>query len=119
MPERVVEGFERAWRTELARGCPEAEDDGLFYRAAVEGCAYWLVRFDLWYPLSGLIERDELWDTATLRQRLLLRFGIAARTMRERGHLGAMGNMVVEIDARLRGLWGRDIEPLPPYPAFR
>ncbi len=119
MPGHVVEGFERAYRAELVRGCLAAEDDALFYGAVAEGCAYWLARFDLWFPLSDLLERDELWDTATLRQRLLLRFDIAARTMREHGHPGALVDLVVEMDAALRGLWGREIEPMPPYPAFR
>ena len=40
VPEDVVQEMERAYRTELAKGCPEAADDTLFFRSVVEACAY-------------------------------------------------------------------------------
>ena len=35
--------MEIAYRAELAKGCPEAADDTLFFRSVVEACAYWAI----------------------------------------------------------------------------
>ncbi len=118
LPAYLPPRMEQAYRTALARGCPAAADDTLFYRAVVEACVYWLITFDRWYPLSTILERDEEWDMATIRQRLLLRFGIVAQTMRDIDHLPALGATITAMTARLQSLWADETAPMPYYPAF-
>ena len=118
LPAHLLPRVEQAYRVALTQGCPAAADDTLFYRAVVEACVYWLIKFDNWSPLSAILERDEEWDMATIRQRLLFRFGIVAQTMRDIDHLPALGATITAMTARLQSLWVADTAPMPYYPAF-
>ncbi len=118
LPAPIPPRLEEAYRAALTQGCPAAADDTLFDRAVVEACLYWLIRFDRVYPLATILERDEEWDLATIRQRLLFRFAIVARTVQESGHLEALGATIEAMAARLQSLWAIDTAPMPSYPAF-
>ncbi len=119
LPAYLPPRMEQAYRVALAQGCPAAADDTLFYRAIVEACIYWLIKFDSWYPLSVILERDEEWDMATIRQRLLFRFAIVAQTVQDVDHLKALGTTIMAMTARLQSLWKTDTQPMPYYPVFR
>lgn len=118
LPAHLLPRVEQAYRVVLTQGCPAAADDILFYRVVIEACIYWLIKFDSWYPLSTIVERDEEWDMATIRQRLLFRFGIVAQAVQSIDHLPALGATITAMTARLQSLWGTETQPMPYYPAF-
>lgn len=125
-PDHVTLKMEAAYRAELSKGCPEAADDAAYYRAVVEGCAYWaigmcdwIVEREPWYKPPQPMQRDRPWGIATLRQRALVRSDILARTTQEFGHFEVLGNTFAQIAARLRTIWPPEADAMPLYPAFR
>jgi hypothetical protein len=42
LPSRLVSKMEAVYRTELVKGCPEAQEDRIFERALVSVCGFWL-----------------------------------------------------------------------------
>ena len=117
VPDDVVQEMEAAYRAELVKGCPEAKDDTIFYRAIVEACAYWAIhsRFNF---IEKVWEKDRKWGISTQRQILLLCFDIFGQVSEEFGHLEALGATVRDIAAKLQEHW-TDLEEMPYYPAFR
>src|SRR5260370_14766836 len=118
MPEHVPLRMEEAYRAELAKGCPEAADDTLFYRAVVEACVFWMLDWYHEFPLPALLEKDRTIVTSTVRQRLLMRSDILAKTAEEFGHIEAIGAIVPAIAAKLRATLP-EADHMPYYPAFR
>ena len=118
MPERVPLRMEEAYRAELMKGCPEAVDDRLFYRAVVEACVFWMLDWYHEFPLPTLLEKDRNIVTSTVRQRLLMRSAILAETTEVLGHMEAIGSTVRAIAAKLRAIWP-EADYMPYYPAFR
>lgn len=119
LPAHIPLRMEAAYRAELVKGCPEAADDTLFYRAVVESCAFWMLDWYHEFPLDQLLEKDPMIVTSTVRQRLLLRSEILARITEEFGHLEAFGETVKAIAAKLSEIWTPEENELPYYPAFR
>ncbi len=117
VPNDVVEKMEMAYRAELAKGCPEAADDMLFFKAVVEACAYWAIHSRLNF-IQKVWKEDHKWGISTQRQILLLCFDIFGEVSEEFGHLEALGATVRDIAAKLRKRWV-DLEEMPYYPAFR
>ncbi len=119
LPEHVSQAMERAYRTELAQGCPAARDDAHYARAVAEACAYWMILLGHWSPMPKLLEEDFEWGTGTIRQRLLVRLDVVTQVTREAGHLEALGDQAEAMSRTLHDRWDADIPPLPLYPAFR
>ena len=117
VPNDVVEKMEIAYRAELAKGCPEAADDTLFFRSVVEACAYWAIHSRLNF-IEKVWKEDHKWGISTQRQILLLCFDIFGQVSEEFGHLETLGATVRDIAAKLREHW-TDLEEMPYYPAFR
>ena len=117
VPDNVVQEMETAYRAELAKGCPEAADDTLFFRSVVEACAYWAIHSRLNF-IAKVWEKDYKWGISTQRQILLLCFDIFGQASEEFGHLEVLGATVRDIAAKLRERW-TDLEEMPYYPAFR
>lgn len=117
LPPALVERAESLYRYELAKGVAAAEDDDAFFRSMTEACAYWFIVTSAWH-LREALRFDRNWGTATLRQRLVLRSGLLARTCRELGHLPALGAFAAAVHDRLRVEWPTLAE-MPLYPAFR
>ena len=117
VPNDVVEKMEIAYRAELAKGCPEAADDTLFFRSVVEACAYWAIHSRLNF-IEKVWEEDHKWGISTQRQILLLCFDIFGQVSEEFGHLEALGATIRDIAAKLRERWA-SLEEMPYYPAFR
>jgi hypothetical protein len=113
--------MESAYRAELARGCPAAQDDLLFGPAVVEACAYWTLRLCSRNPrtILELLDQDREWGISTIRQRVLLRAGILEQLTAESGHLVALGATFADIAAKLRTRWPAEADAMPYYPAFR
>jgi hypothetical protein len=118
MPEHIPLRMEDVYRAELVKGCPQAGDDLQFYHAVVEACAFWMMDWYHEFPLPALLEKDHTIVTSTVRQRLLMRSEILARTTEEFGHLEAIGATVSAIAAKLCALWP-ELDTMPYYPAFR
>lgn len=119
LPEHIPLRMEQAYRAELVKGCPEAADDALFYRAVVEASAFWMLDWYHEFPLAKLLENDPMIVTSTVRQRFLMRSEILARTTGECGHLEALGETVRAIASKLSEIWSPDVYAMPYYPAFQ
>lgn len=121
VPEEVTRRQEAVYRAELVRGCPEAADDRLFYRAVAEGCAFWaLVLCRHCFP-QVLVDSDtaDRQTVALMRQRIVVRSDILARTTAERLELAKLGATFGALAAKLRMLWPAEADAMPLYPAFR
>ncbi len=125
-PAHVTLRMEAAYRAELVKGCAEAADDARYFRAVVEGCAYWaigmcewIVQRESWYEEPRAMQQDQRWGIATLRQRALVRSDILSRTTQELGHLEAIGHTFARMAAKLRTIWPPEADAMPLYPAFR
>jgi hypothetical protein len=117
--EHIPPRMEASYRTELVKGCPEAADDKLFYRAVVEACAFWISTMFYWTPIPVLLKKDWVSGISTVRQRILVRFDIFVKTTEEFEHLEAMGATIGNMAAKLRTLWPPEADTMPYYPAFR
>lgn len=116
IPAAIMCAMENAYRAELVKGCPEATDDTLFYRAIVEACIHWVI--GMFYSLThGLLEEHDESGISTVRQRLLLRLDALVKATEEFAYLPAIGATVRDILAKLRATW-TDGEEMPYYPAF-
>ena len=116
-PASVVRRAEAAYRDELIRGCPQAEDDVLFARAFVEAAAYWCLDHDGQFSpefVSGLLEKDNGWKG---RQRVVQRLKVLTRTSEEFGQLSAIGATARDLESKLVDLWP-EVEMMAYYPAF-
>lgn len=118
LPDHIMQRAETAYRTELARECPEAADDTLFYQAVVEMCIYWALAFHKHLrPLEKMLAQDRSLVALTDRQRFLLYVNAAADASEQFGHMRATGASLRAIAAKLAQLWPDAVEP-PYYPAF-
>ncbi len=117
IPKALIWQTEGAYRTELAQGCPQAQEDTLFERALVEACAFWLLNTLEW-QLRNALKKDGQWGISTFRPRVLARLEAFITTSEEFGHLPAMRDTAARLLAVLSKRWP-DTEPLPLYPAFR
>ena len=116
-PASIVMRAEVAYRNELAKGCPQGEDDVLFTQALVGAAAYWCFDYDRQFSLefvSGLLEKDNGWRG---RQRVVQRLKVLARTSDEFGQFPAIGATARDLESRLRDLWP-EVEMMAYYPAF-
>lgn len=119
MPTHIPLHMEEVYRAELIKGCPEAADDSLFYRAVAEACVYWMLQSKLMLPpVTRMFERDRHIVGATDRERFLLRFKIAAQVTEELGYFEALGAAARAIATKLQVLWP-EADNLAYYPAFQ
>ncbi|PYN84039.1 MAG: hypothetical protein DMD87_29240 [Candidatus Rokuibacteriota bacterium] len=116
LPQGLISRMESAYRAELVKGCPEAEDDSVFETALVEVCAFWLLN-TLGWQLQGALREDRTWGIATVRSRLLARLETFLTIAGERDQLPAVRRMAGRLLAVLRERWP-EARPLPLYPAF-
>jgi Phosphotransferase enzyme family len=113
----LVSRMEAAYRVELVKGCPEAQEDRIFDTALAAVCGFWLLS-SLSRHLAGAIEADRTWGIATIRQRVLARLEAFITTAQEFDRLPAMRGTASRLLEQLRGEWP-DLPPLPLYPAFQ
>ena len=120
LPAELPLKMEQAYRAELVKGCPQAGDDRLFYRATVEMCAAWLFTMCFWAgrDIRQFLDSDRDWGISTIHQRILLRSEILLALTQEFGHLQALGEAFDNLNARLRQRWDWQGEAMPLYPAF-
>ena len=117
LPDGLVDTLEAAYRTELVLGCPEAAEEGIFYKALVALCGYWTVRTIGW-SLAGALEKDNDWGISSIRNRALLRLDTFLGASDQFGHLPALAGTAYDLVTKLRSLWPSETE-MPLYPTFR
>jgi hypothetical protein len=118
IPSELVELVEAAYRIELSRGCPQAEDDGLFGTAVVVGCTCALLQTLRW-TMPQLLEKDEQWGIATERQRVLVRLDALHQATRRWDCFPVLGETAHQLEEALRRVWLPAMQKMPLYPAFR
>jgi hypothetical protein len=117
LPHGLVSKMEAVYRTELAKGCSDAQEDRIFERAVVEACGFWLFN-TLGRHLDGALEADHTWGIATMRQRLLARLEAFVDVAEDVDQLPGLRGTASRVLEELAKRWpGTD--PLPLYPAFR
>jgi hypothetical protein len=117
LPDDLPFRLEAAYRTELAQGCPDADDDRTFFGAMAHACAAWLV-ITVGWSLPAIAGEDETWGISTVRQRIPLRAENTAAVIERSGDLLALGTLARDLAARVRERWGETVE-IPLYPAFQ
>ncbi len=113
LPTHVPPLMEQAYRSELVRGCPAAEDDAAFAIQTVTATAYWLVETTT-IALSSTPFRDFQWGTSTIGQRLAHRVALFAELTHEAGSYQDLAALLTRLVDRL------DLadQQMPLYPAF-
>lgn len=117
LPEGLPQRMEAAYRAQLARGCPMANDEAQFQQELSCACAYWLIRTLAWNTEHALKE-DNSSGISTVRQRHLMRPAAFADRCEPLGHLPALTALARSIAVALHDRWP-DTEPMPVYPPFR
>jgi hypothetical protein len=117
LPKAVVSRMESVYRAELAKGCPEAEDDRIFGAALAKVCGFWLLS-TLGRDLGRALEADRTWGIGTIRQRILARLQAFITTAEECRQLPALRGTSSRLLSMLQTAWPETL-PLPLYPAFK
>jgi len=117
LPGAVISRMEAVYRAELARRCPEAQEDRSFEAALARVCGFWLLS-TLSRDLARAVEADRTWGNATMRQRLLARLEAFITTAEECHQLPALAAMASRLLKVLHKAWP-ETPPLPVYPAFQ
>ena len=119
LPEDLWRRMENTYRAELVKGHPTASDDAIFYPALLAAGIGWSLALLEWQSLESLFEKDYDWGTSTVRQRVLLRFDMTARSVAELGYFPALGALFGDVYKKLRDRWVPEIEEMPLYRPFR
>jgi hypothetical protein len=117
LPGDLVSRMEAVYRTELAKRCPEAQENRIFDAALANACGFWLLS-TLGRSLAPALEADRTWGIATMRQRLVARLDAFITTAEEGNHLPALRDVASRLRDALRKAWP-EAPPLPLYPAFQ
>lgn len=117
IPDGALARMEAAYRAELARGCPAADNDALWQRSVAQAAAYWMLTA-LWWLLSEMLDSDREWGIAWVRPRVIARLGAFARIARARGQLPALAAFAGRLGAELERRWPAERHALALYPAF-
>jgi len=132
IPDIIVDEMEAVYRTELVKGCPEASDDALFYRALVEAAVmetvigiyrhdpperlYDLDRIDC----DGIPERNSNEEVFQDRcRRLIQRCRLLAKLTDSVGYLEAVGETARRIEEKCHTFWPDRMFEIPLLPAFQ
>lgn len=119
LPEDLWRRMESTYRAELVQGHPAASDDAVFHPALLAAGIGWSLALLEWQSLESLFEKDYEWGISTVRQRVLLRFDMVARSAAEFGLFPALGALFGDMYEELRVRWVPEVEEMPLYPAFR
>ena len=131
IPREIERQMEAAYRTELARGCPRANDDGLFNRALAEAAVMETIigiyRHD---SPSSLFDISKIESPAVPQRmsdqeiyedrcrRLVQRCRLLAQVTRAAGYLEAVGETAQHLETKCRALWPERVFEMRLFPAF-
>ena len=114
-PDALPPQMTAAYRVALAEGCPDAEDDGLFYRGFVEACLY--CTLNLTHQIPGFPGGGK-GSLLEQRRRLLMRFETLAKMTEQVGYMEALGAVFGQMADHMREIWPPEVREIPLYPAF-
>ena len=112
LPDDLTDLLLEEYRSRLALGIPEAEDDRLFGGGLVAAS---VAGFNVNFFADDVFVKDHRWGIATLRQRLRIR--IIAKTAEQYGY-PALATACARLGDRFDEIWS-DVELMPIYPDFR
>ena len=120
LPDALPGRMEAAYRTELARGVPEAGDDAVFFPAVACACAFWTLAYWPSWHLSEFWAHDVQWGRTTIRQRIVHRLETLAALLDGLNRLPTVADFARAAGERLRARWADNDAwaDLPLYPAF-
>lgn len=117
LPRVLIAQMESRYRTELVRGCSEAQEDRVFERALATICGFWLLHTLAWH-LEPALQEDRSWGIASIRQRILARLEAFVLTSEEFNELPALRGTAARLLELLGKRWPES-PGLPLYPAFQ
>ena len=117
LPKSMVDKMESRYRTEFVKGCPEAQENGIWEQALLTICGYWLLNTLAWH-LEPALKEDRNWGIAGLRQRILARLEAFMITAEEFSRFSAVHETAGQLRDTLSERWP-DTQSLPLYPAFQ
>lgn len=116
IPAAVQNRLLHTYRTELAKGCPQAADDASFARGLVAASAAWLAA--LCAHLDRVPERDVRWGRASYRQRIAVGLDHFVTVVEEYGQLPTLGETARALLDHLSDVWPATDRQLDVYPAL-
>jgi hypothetical protein len=129
IPEDLIDAFEITYRAELMKKIPAAKDDGAYYKAYTEACAFWMVNIlaeiekamdhdRLYY--AGIVPEDAIWEPQenSGRSRVLSRLQAFINVAQKYESFPNLRSMAEHILKALKSLWP-DATPLGFYSAFK
>jgi len=116
IPFPVQQRMLAAYRDALIEGCPAAADDTCFDRALASAGAGWLAGLCALIP--SVINRDQPWGRATIRQRIITGLEHFVRVSEELQRLPRLARASRALTHHLRQTWPESDCTLPYYPAF-
>ena len=119
MPTSVVDSMAQAYRHELQRGMPEATDETLYGQAITDAAVFWVLEWCRNFPMAQMLEQDQVWRMATVRQRFMRRVAVAADLTVAHHHLEVIGTLFRHIHAALLARWPAEAHTMALYPAFQ
>ncbi len=142
-PDDIMLEMENTYRTTLAAGCSQAQDDTWFYQGVIEACVYETIRciYRFWEPpqavFSNVLRKKEAsdygddyaalktddnynhWGLPAVRRRVFYRLGMLAQLTEEHGYLQALGATARKIQDKFRSIWPSEVRQMPLYSVFR
>lgn len=115
VPDTVLHKMESAYREELRKKIPEANDNLIYDRYVTYSCAYWLIRTistmnvvdNEWICPSGPLDPDSTWDPKEngFRPRILSRLKAFIEYSRNTGHLPTFCKASTQLLSHLQKIW--------------
>ena len=118
LPERVAEQALTAYRRELARGMPVAADDDHFARGLTDASILWAWSMFAGWHMPHVLSKDDDWGRATVRQRILFRFGLVIDMLERHAWYPGIAATTRRTREALAARWGQ-VADIAVYPAFR
>ena len=127
VPKPILYQMEAAYRDELRKGIPAANDDYAYNKQLTYACAYWLIRtlsaMDVnreWICPSGPVEPDSEWNPKEngFRPRILSRLDSFIECSKNTGHLPNFCEASIRLLSHLKTAWPESL-PIDVYPVFK
>ena len=118
LPDDVTGKALSAYRAALAGGVPAASDEEQFERGMLDASLLWAWGTFAGWHMPKVLERDDEWGLATVRQRILFRFRLLLPMLEQNGRYPGIEDTTRRTLENVSGRW-TDVADMPDYPAFR
>ena len=137
-PDDVMQQMENTYRTELAKNCPEADDDHWYYRRVIEACVYETICciYRFFEPPNAVFSNvindrpagdyEALktnpnynhWGLPAVRRRVFYRLGVLSQLTETYSYFEGLGATAKKIRDKFSSIWPPEVQEMPLYPAF-